>query len=186
MGQEELRRAGEAIRAALPAALRGTSAARHLDAMIPAWVAGVITQLHSFPEDIAIERAIHGSYPGLRAVQRRSLLAGAREARQALLPRVQALTPEPVFLTSNALNFALLSVEAELLQQPGLTRPYAGTSVERIGRELLALYDRRTTPLRLADYREISDEWATLLGLEGWYRWVPVAEIGPGPRRLWQ
>ena len=84
------------------------------------------------------------------------------------------------------MNYALLKSASDLLDRPGLVRPYLRIPAQRVGRELLEMVD--TTPdtgLAAAD-RALTERWAERLGLSDWFGWRPLDDLPSLFRRAWE
>ena len=69
--------------------------AEQVVALFVMWHEALCTQLGSFPADLRIEAWVHEQFPGLRPIQRRSLLEEVARNGPMFDRRVVALTPRP-------------------------------------------------------------------------------------------
>ncbi len=153
--------------------------------VLPIWLGGTVAQLQNTPADIHIERWLHREFPGLRAVQERSIASMAREYHQVLQPQVERCTPRLLWEASNAMNYAYLKSMADLMERPDFVRPYLRTQAASIGRELLEVLDG-SADIGLAGDRLMSDRWAERLRLRGWLNWTLVDRLPVEARRIWR
>ena len=135
------------------------------------WIRGLVTQVTNIPADIRIERWLHRQFPQLRHIQARSLTVQLREYRMALAPQVQEVTPPPLFLASNAVNYAYAAEVGPLIGQAEATDIYSESGARDLGDKLRhALGPVR--PGHQGHDRETADRWARILGIRGWYKWT--------------
>jgi hypothetical protein len=132
-----------------------------------------------------IERWISDELPGLRNEQEASLEDQLRNAAFGLRPVVVAFTPQAVWRASTAMNYALAKSCAETLGRRDFVRPFRGTSVAKLGSELLELFDRCTADGLAAD-RNVSEAWASRLGIREWFEWRRVDELPAEFQRIWE
>lgn len=179
------RRALEQLYPEIERLIRSGLPMRALPDLIPLWLSGTVAQLSDTPSDIWIERWLWDEYPGLRDAQRASLEAQARMLGRVMGRQVEAVTPPTIWLTSNAMNFALLSTVSELLDEPVLLAPYRNSQVRRMGRWLLDAMPSSSEGGLAAD-RDTSWQWAELLNIPDWLDFQRLDELPPGSRHAWE
>lgn len=153
--------------------------------VLPIWLSGTVAQLADTPSDCWIERRIAREYPGLRANQSASLREQAKTLHQVLDPRVAAVTPESIWIASNAMNFCLVHVIAELVDEPALLARYRDTRIRALGQELLEVVEE-TGDQGLAGDRTVSNRWAARLGVVDWFEWRRLDQLPRGSRHAWE
>jgi hypothetical protein len=148
-----------------------------LPKLFDTWLEGVCGQLASFPADLRIEAWIHSRFPGLRAVQRRSLLVEVHRAMPSFLPAAIAFTPPTVYRATMAMNAAQAFHVAELFGAPALMAPFERHQFADQGRRLArAVLDLEDEGHR-SDVSAVT-AWAHELGLSDWYEWRPYTGTG--------
>jgi hypothetical protein len=140
------------------------------------WHQGVCQQLASFPADLRIEAWIHSTFPGLRSVQRKSLIAEVQRGLPSLLPEVAAFTPPTIYQATMAMNAAQACHVADLFATPGLAAPFERHGFGRQGRNLLGLVLDAEDKGHDSDRQAVND-WAGELRLTGWFDWRPYTGI---------
>lgn len=158
---------------------------RALQEVLPIWLSGTVAQLSDTPSDINIERLIHVELPTLRRVQEASLLDQVRTLRMVASPAVRAVTPESVWVASNAMNYTLVRTVASMLSRPDLLRPYKNTRAERLGYRLLDIFAAELDG-SFASERRVTDRWAAELGFSRWFEWRSLDALPPGFRHAWE
>ena len=149
------------------------------------WLSGTVAQLADTPSDIRIERWISHQLPDLRLDQEDSLEDQLRTTALGLRPVVVAFTPRSVWQASTAMNYALAKSCAVALDRPDFVRPFRGTSVAKLGGELVELFDR-CADNGLAGDRRVSEAWASRLGIREWFEWRRVDELPAEFQRMWE
>jgi hypothetical protein len=140
------------------------------------WHQGVCGQLASFPADLRIEAWIHSAFPGLRLVQRKSLIAEVARAIPSFLPAARAFTPPTVYRATMAMNAAQAIHVAQLFATPSLIEPFERQGFGTRGRHLLGLVLDAEDDGHHSD-RQAIDAWARELRLTGWFDWQPYTGI---------
>lgn len=169
---EARRRCAEQIAPELLAGLRRGIPEELLPQLFQVWFQGVCTQLANFPADLRIEAWIAEQFPGLRRVQRRSLLEEVARALPSFLPEVVAFTPPSVYRPTMAMNAAQAWQVAELYGMPELMGPFDRHGFGEAGRHLARLVLAAEDRGHASDMAAVN-RWAELLGLEGWFDWRP-------------
>jgi hypothetical protein len=149
------------------------------------WISGTVSQLADTPSDIRIERAIWEELPEVRGEQEASLEDQLQTAALGLRSVARAFTPDKVWRSSMAMNYALTKSCSEFMNRPDLLRPYIGTKTARLGEELLDILSRRN-PAGLAEERRVSEEWAVRLGVREWFEWQRLDQLPTGFQRMWE
>jgi hypothetical protein len=135
------------------------------------WYQGVCTQLASFPADLRIEQWIHDGYPGIREVQRRSLIQEVHRSFPGFAPEVIALTPPTIFRATMAMNAAQAYHVAELYTMPELMRPFEVHEFAAMGSLLADLVFKVPDEGHRSDMAA-TNAWANDLSVAGWLSWA--------------
>lgn len=132
------------------------------------WISGVVTQLASFPADLRIEAWLHEQYPGLRAIQERSLLEEVRRSTPLFHPAVSRLTPSSFYDPTMVMNAAQAIQVARLYRRPDLLTLFDEHGLTAPGQRLL---DIALTPVDEGHRSDMAavNEWAEALGVAGWF-----------------
>jgi hypothetical protein len=154
----------------------GTLAARGLSPADAEQVAamvsdGLMTHLRSIPVGMRIADWIYANYPALHASQRATVLKELSEAKASLQPEIRDMTPGRVYRATIAINSAYAQFWDGKYNMRELASPYRFAGYEPDGRKLLEIW--REAPVDAAHDRELIDSWAEMLGLTGWYQWLP-------------
>jgi hypothetical protein len=134
------------------------------------WYGGVCTQLASFPADLRIEQWIHDRFPGLRPLQRSSLINEVHRSFPGFEPEVLALTPPTVFKATMAMNAAQAHQVAELYDLPELLGPFDVHHFSAMGAWLAHLALASQDEGHRSDVAT-TNAWATQLNVAGWVGW---------------
>jgi hypothetical protein len=136
---------------------------------------GLAGLLFNTPLDMLIEQRLWRDCPALRPAQWLSLHRLAEEAaRPTLDPRIAAVTPKKILRSVEALNGAFALFLDRLLPGAAIAAAYARLPSFKLARQLDDLARARLAgPLEPGDEYALVDDFAKLLGLEGWYAWVP-------------
>ena len=134
---------------------------------------GILKQLRSMPTGLRVDSWIMAEYPDLASLQREAVMRQLADNAAGLRPNVQGMMPQPALVTSLAMSAAFAIYWAEKLHQPQITLPYRATGHLAAGQGLFDLWCG--IPDDPANDRKVIDTWATMLGLQGWYRWIPSA-----------
>ena len=95
-----------------------------------------------------------------------------------------SVTPARVLKAANGMNFALLRTVSRFLGEPWMLRPYRRTPYERIGRDLLDIYEARQ-PADLPGFTDVSLRWAELLDVGDWFSLVHASSLPSTVKRAW-
>lgn len=140
------------------------------------WYGGVCSQLVSFPADLRIEQWIHDRFPGLRLLQKRSLLREVGRSIPLFLPEVQALTPTSVYHATMSMNAAQAAQVADLYGLPShLHEPFRRHGFAATGQRLLGNVIDQPDQGHRSDVLA-TNRWATTLHLHGWLQWLSPSE----------
>jgi Flp pilus assembly protein TadD len=144
-------------------------------------VDGVARQLFNTPIDALIEEQLRRDLPALEAAQFRSLALLAKEAEGSIQPRMAASFPKHIVRASTALNGATaLFLDALYGGATAYADAYRSHDSFSVSKRLFAILSERKTALDPGGEYEIVDEWAEVLGLQGWYEWRPDEGQGAG------
>jgi len=156
-----------------------------LAAVVPIWLSGTVAQLSDTPSDIRIEQWIDNEYRGLREVQRTSLLEQAHELHLVASRAVGKVTPESIWVASNAMNYALVKTIARLLGRNDLMTPYTFSRARPLGESLFGMVEAEPDDGLVGD-RWLSEQWADALGFRDWSEWRRLDELPPGYGHAWE
>ena len=132
---------------------------------------GLLSQLRSIPVGLRVDSWIMEEYPDLAPLQQEAALKQLSDNAAGLRPDVQATMPKEALVASLSMSAAFAIYWAEKFGQPQLTLPYLTTGHLAAGQ---ALYDIwRDSSIDPGQDRSLIDAWASKLGLQGWYQWVP-------------
>jgi len=130
---------------------------------------GLIRQLTNLPVDFRIENWLYTNYADLRAVQKKSLDKSLKLAIQGLSKEIKQMVPYIIFEKSNLMNYAYAKAIDDLL----------GTDYASFYKDLpdLDLGEKLYSYLKEKDGGFLQDikiinEWAGLLNLKEWFRWI--------------
>jgi hypothetical protein len=133
---------------------------------------GLVIQLRSYPIGLRIDHWLYDAYPDFHDGQRASIERQQRDNLTALSPEVRAFAPKAVWEANVAMNAAYAIFCDRLFDTKAFAIPWRSTGLEKRGRRLLDI--AQSVPDDAAHDRQLVDAWATELGLDGWYQWVPL------------
>jgi hypothetical protein len=138
-------------------------------------VNGLANFLFNCPLDMLIERRLFQEYPELRPAQYISLQKIARDNWSVNSnPEVRRLTPANVMRASLALNGAYALFLDELLAPVSNLAPaYKDLKTYELSKRIYAEWKERSQDLDPGDEYMLVDRFAELVGLTGWYGWLP-------------
>ena len=146
-----------------------------LTELVEMWYHGLTHQLTSQPADIMIERWLHSEYPDLRDLQRKALDLIHKQTIPALDSKVAKMTPRTIYIASMAANYAFFKALDTFLgthyAQPFEKEPFVAT-----GKRLLEVLDIASGDSLVEDIR-IANSWAYVLGITGWFEWIPYKSV---------
>jgi hypothetical protein len=144
-------------------------------------VRGLTFQVVNLPVEIKVERYLWRAYPSLRGEQARSLRHKIAQVQRLLEPRYRRLAPPTPYLATNAMNYAWCKALAGVLEDATIIAPYLhptrAAPYEGLGEQLHAVLEQH--PDTHQGDRALIDQWARLLGLEGWYHWELLESSRP-------
>jgi hypothetical protein len=158
------RRAAEQIAPEILARLGRSVPDELLMGFFEIWYQGVCTQLASFPADLRIEQWVHDSYPGIRELQRRSLIQEVHRSFPGFAPEVIALTPPTIF-------------RATMDGMPELVAPFEAHEFAAMGSYLSERVFGAADEGHRSDMAATND-WAQAVTLAGWITWQQPAASG--------
>jgi hypothetical protein len=135
---------------------------------------GLITQLRSIPIGMHIDKWIYDTYPTLRTAQSSAINEQMRGNVQVLDAEVKGMSPPKVYKASVGMNAAYALFSDELYGEGGYSVGYRTAGYAGLGGELLDIW-KKSSPEATGD-KQLVDSWAKHLGIEKWYRWVPLPE----------
>jgi len=141
-----------------------------LDALHRQFLRGLLARLSLVPLGMRVAAWLRSAYPDIRKAQRAQVLRELAEAKEALSPRVRAITPAKVYNASQCINAAYAAFWAEIYGNAELVAPYR-PQYERRANDLLAIW--RELPDDPAHDVALVDRWAGALGLADWCAWKP-------------
>ena len=135
---------------------------------------GLITQLRSIPIGMHIDQWIYDTYPSIRTAQSSAINEQMRENVQVLGDQVKSMSPPKVYKASVSMNAAYAVFSDELYGEGGYSVPYQRASYANLGAELLDIW-KKSLAEPTGD-RALVDAWGKHLGVEKWYKWIPLPE----------
>ncbi len=134
------------------------------------WYESLCTQLGSFPADLRIEAWIHEQFPGLRAIQQRSLLEEVDRNGPLFERRVVELTPPNIYRPTMIMNAAQAWQVAEFYGRPDLLEPFERRGLAAAGADLARQVLDAPDEGHRSDMEAVN-RWAEQLRLTGWFEW---------------
>ena len=147
-----------------------------LDKFLDIFISGLIRQLTNLPVDYRIESWLYSDYPGLRAVQRKSLNKSLKLAINGLSKKIKQMTPPLVFVKSNLMNYAYAKAIDSIFEM-NYSSFYTDLPNLDLGEKLYSYLEEKDEGF-LQDIK-IIDKWAGLLNLKEWFQWINFEDI-PG------
>ncbi len=138
------------------------------------WYEGAVFQLTRMPPDIMVEKGLYDTLPELRPIQVRMLRQQWRSAINVLTPDARKYMPKRIHFAANVMNFAFFKLLEDHFRLDW-TAPYMKTIFLFDGGELSEITRREYGEGHAGD-RAMIDRWASKVGLEGWYEWIPWRE----------
>ncbi|MBE0548534.1 MAG: hypothetical protein IH627_12985 [Rubrivivax sp.] len=127
-----------------------------------------LLNLRSYATGMRIDQWLADEHPGLGDVQVAGMDFLQQDNLQLLSRRFGSLSV-PVPLLAPVAAYALFA--DRLLGKSLYAIPYRAAGVLEGGQQLLAISD--SVPADPAHDRELVDAWASAIGMNGWYTWVP-------------
>jgi hypothetical protein len=134
---------------------------------------GILTQVRSIPIGMRIDRWIYDTYPDLRQGQSSAVNEQQRTNVQVLGPNIRETSPPKLYSASVSMNAAYALFCDELYGEGGYSVAYRNAGVAAEGARLLDEW--RALLSEPAFDRQLVDAWARALGIDKWYRWVPLS-----------
>jgi tetratricopeptide (TPR) repeat protein len=137
-------------------------------------IGGLVQQLYNFPIDLLIETRLREAHPDLTELFFSSIYQQLElSARIAQDKAMAEMTPKAVFRANTAMNgaFALWFSE-EYPHRTTLAGRFQRTDSWGLSKRLLSMWRHDAASWAPGAELDWVDEWASLLGLTGWYRWV--------------
>lgn len=136
-----------------------------------------LSQLRTVPTALAVDRWLFERMAELRDRQEACLRQQCRELAESLTLGMDQRMPPLVLQANRAMDAAYALHAAALMGLPELAASFSGGPWEQTGRELLETADGIAVDTEApADPDRLTvDAWATALGIDRWYRWVPAA-----------
>lgn len=138
------------------------------------WIHGIIRQLTNIPVDYYIEVWIYNDYPEMREIQLKSLTSMYNDAARGLESNLKKMTPEIIFVASNAMNYAFYK-KLDLSLGTNFFNAYRYFSNKKIGENLFNFIND-TDEGFLSDI-DIINKWAEELKLTKWFGWVQIESV---------
>lgn len=126
-----------------------------------------------------VDAWLAANYPTLADQQADSLAAQQQEALSCLSPQVRAMVPDEIVSASILLNTAHALFCDRLLGITQYQVPYAASGFKELGQALVRIFDEM--PVDASSDRTLVDRWATEIGLDGKFTWVPLHLANTGP-----
>ena len=136
---------------------------------------GIVIQVTNHPVDIRIEQDLRASYPDLADTQAASLRDQVTELYPLTDPEIRLANPRKVFSATLHMGAVYAEFVGRLLDEPTLADPLRPFADQQTLSRLTGAIQHTRTPGHAGD-REVVDRWTEILGLTGWYAWVPWSE----------
>jgi hypothetical protein len=136
----------------------------------------MVNEVVNLNVDYRIESWLHREYLGMMPNQKKSIGLQIEMSIAGLAPNVKRDTPRLVYEGSNAVNYAYLRSIGIMVGQ-NLVRDYTDSTIVALGKRLAAVLEEPDTGFE-GDVRE-SNQWATMLGIEGWFDWQAFEDVPP-------
>ena len=133
---------------------------------------GLIIQATSEPADIRIERELAQQYPDLHKAQANSLRDQIEELYPLTELHLKLVSPPKAYAATLHMGTAYAKAVGDILGDAELAGPLEQHADPETVAQLLAAVDNVSAPGYAGD-REAIDAWTSILGLQGWYQWVP-------------
>ena len=163
-----LRESGIASRLGVPG--------RAMDELREQLFQGLMLQLRSVPVGFRVDSWIRSQFPQLIDLQEASVKAQLQTNSRVLEPQFRLVSPEKIFKANVAMNASFAEYWAGVMQEPRFALPYKASKYWTIGHRLTEICER--VPDEPTQDVRLVDEWATELGLHGWYEWFPYESAG--------
>jgi cytochrome c-type biogenesis protein CcmH/NrfG len=138
-------------------------------------IAGLSGLVFNAPLDILIEKELYDRFPVLRHAQYLSLCKLADEAlRASTEEKIVRYTPRKLMRANLAINSAyMLALDRLYGGASDFAGPFRRLDNFDMGEKLFAHWMDRAAALEPGDEYDLVDETADMLGLSGWYTWIP-------------
>lgn len=141
--------------------------------LVLSWVDGLLLQLYNFPVDLLIESHLLTEHPEFRELWYYSLrLQLETAARIAEDKRLSEITARTIFRANTAMNGAsALWFESQFPRRTDLLARFQRTESFQIAKKLYSIWSHDAPTWSPGKEFGWIDEWAQILGLQGWYTW---------------
>ena len=139
--------------------------------MTDSLLAGLLTQLRSYPVGLRVDGWLYTNCPDLRGLQTKAVRSQLGQNVDAMKAGAGGYFPPKLYRANMAMNAAFAAFWSWLWNEPPLTLPYKAAGVLDRAESLLKILDR--VPADPACDTQLIDEWAFDLGIKGWYQFVP-------------
>jgi Tfp pilus assembly protein PilF len=138
-------------------------------------ISGLCGFVYNCPLDMLIERHLRETFPPLRPCQFLSVRSMANDALKVNLNRdILKVTPRKIYLSVLAMNGAYcLELDRIFAGATAFADPYRKFDNFAVARRLHDHWTSRANSLAPGDEYDLVDEFAELLGIRGWFEWVP-------------
>ena len=138
---------------------------------------GLITQLRSIGPGLGVDRWIRLHCSDLQDAQSRSIEAEINKNIAILQAPSKASFPEKLYKASVLMNAAYAIHNAELLGKSHLGVPYISQGYGDKAKILIKSTLDDQNESHFINDRQIIDDWASELGITGWYDWLTESEL---------
>jgi tetratricopeptide (TPR) repeat protein len=138
-------------------------------------IGGLCSFVYNCPLDMLIERHLRETFPALRPCQFLSVRAMANDALKVNLNRdILKVTPRKIYLSVLAMNGAYcLGLDQLFGGATAFADPYRKLDNFAMARRLHDHWTSRADSLSPGDEYDMVDEFAEMLGIRGWFDWIP-------------
>jgi hypothetical protein len=138
-------------------------------------IGGLCSFVYNCPLDMLIERSLREDFPALRPSQFLSVRTMANGALAANQNRdILKVTPRKIYQAVLAMNGAYcLELDDLYAGATAFADPYRKMDNFSMARRLHDHWTSKADSLTLGDEYDLVDEFAAMLGIRGWFDWIP-------------
>jgi tetratricopeptide (TPR) repeat protein len=138
------------------------------------WVDGLNLQVYNTPVDLMIEQTLLREYPEFRELWFYALEKQLRTAVHIVENReIADTTARIVYRGSNAMNAAFaLWFDEQFPRRTDILQRFRSHESFATGKKLYGMWKESVTSWTPGDELQWVDDWAHVLGMRGWYKWL--------------